>query len=43
MNYAPLVTGGVLLVVGLWWVVSAHKTFTGPKHTVAEIDAEIAV
>jgi amino acid transporter len=43
VNYAPLVTGGVLLAVGLWWVLSARHTFTGPKHTVAEIDAEIAV
>jgi amino acid transporter len=43
VNYAPLVTGGVILIVGIWWLVSARKTFTGPKHTVSEIDAEIAV
>jgi amino acid transporter len=43
VNYAPLVTGGVLLAVGIWWLVSAKRTFTGPKHTVAELDAEIAV
>jgi amino acid transporter len=43
VNYAPLVTGGVLLTVGIWWLVSAKRTFTGPKHTVAELDAEIAV
>ena len=41
VNYAPLVTGGVILAVALWWVVSAKRTFTGPRHTVAEIDAEL--
>jgi amino acid transporter len=40
-NYTPVVTGGVFLAVGAWWLLSAHKTFTGPRHTVAEIDAEI--
>jgi amino acid transporter len=43
VNYAPLVTGGVLLIVGVWWLVSAKHTFTGPKHTVAEIDKEIEI
>ncbi len=43
VNYAPLVTGGVMLVVGIWWLVSARKTFTGPKVTIAEIDREIDV
>ena len=43
VNYAPLVTGGVLLIVGVWWLVSAKRTFTGPKHTVAEIDQEIEI
>jgi amino acid transporter len=43
VNYAPLVTGGVLLIVGLWWVLGAKTTFTGPRHTVSEIDAEINV
>jgi hypothetical protein len=40
-NYTPVVTGGVGLAVGLWWLVSARKTFTGPRHTISEIDAEI--
>ncbi|HWI71582.1 MAG TPA: amino acid permease, partial [Baekduia sp.] len=40
-NYTPLVTGGVFLAVGAWWLISAHKTFTGPRHTIQEIDAEI--
>jgi amino acid transporter len=43
VNYAPLVTGGVIIAVGIWWLVSARHTFTGPKHTVSEIDAEIDV
>jgi amino acid transporter len=41
VNYAPLVTGGVILAVLIWWLVSARKTFTGPRHTVSEIDREI--
>jgi hypothetical protein len=41
VNYAPLVTGGLILIVGVWWLVSAKNTFTGPKHTIAEIDAEL--
>jgi amino acid transporter len=34
VNYAPIVTGGMLLVVGIWWLVSAKNTFTGPRHTI---------
>jgi hypothetical protein len=41
VNYAPLVTGGVILAVGIWWLVSAKNTFTGPRHTIAEVDAEL--
>jgi amino acid transporter len=41
VNYAPLVTGGVILAVGLWWLISARHTFTGPRHTVAELDVEL--
>jgi amino acid transporter len=40
-NYAPVVTGGLILAVGIWWLVSARNTFTGPRHTVAELDREI--
>jgi amino acid transporter len=29
-NYAPITLGGVLLAVGLWWVLSARKWFKGP-------------
>ena len=41
VNYAPLVTGGVMLAIGLWWWISAHKTFTGPRHTYSELDQEV--
>lgn len=41
VNYAPLVTGGVMLAVLLWWVLGAKRTFTGPRHTISEIDREI--
>jgi amino acid transporter len=40
-NYTPLVTGGVFLAVGLWWLLSARHTFTGPRHTVQELEAEL--
>jgi amino acid transporter len=41
VNYAPLVTGGLILTVGIWWLLSARRTFTGPRHTVSELDKEI--
>jgi hypothetical protein len=36
VNYAPIAIGGALLLVGLWWLVSARKWFTGPVRTVDE-------
>jgi amino acid transporter len=42
-NYTPVVTGGVFLAVGIWWLVSARNWFKGPRRTVDEIDREIAV
>ncbi|HYI19643.1 MAG TPA: hypothetical protein VD836_13105, partial [Solirubrobacteraceae bacterium] len=30
VNYAPLTVGGLILAVGIWWLVSARKSFTGP-------------
>jgi len=30
LNYTPIVVGSVILITGLWWVVSAHTWFTGP-------------
>ena len=40
-NYTPAVTGGVFAAVGIWWLARARHTFTGPRHTIQEIDAEI--
>jgi amino acid transporter len=40
MNYAPVVTLGALLVLVIWWEVSAKKWFTGPKHTVDQAVVE---
>jgi amino acid transporter len=34
VNYAPLVTGAVLIAVALWWFLSARNKFTGPRRTV---------
>ena len=33
VNYAPVLTIGTLIVLAIWWNVSAKKWFTGPKHT----------
>ena len=34
VNYAPVVTLGALLLLVIWWEVSAKKWFKGPKHTI---------
>jgi hypothetical protein len=34
VNYAPIVTIGALLVLTIWWQVSAKNWFTGPKQTI---------
>jgi peptidoglycan/LPS O-acetylase OafA/YrhL len=34
VNYAPILTGGTVLLVAIWWHLSAKKWFTGPKHTI---------
>jgi amino acid transporter len=36
VNYALLAVGGTLVLVGIWWVVSAHRWFTGPVRTIDE-------
>jgi amino acid transporter len=40
-NYTPLVTGGLFIAVGLWWMLSARNWFKGPRHNVSEIDLEL--
>ncbi len=41
LNYAPVVTIGALILLAIWWNVSAKHWFTGPKHTIdqAVVDA----
>jgi len=34
VNYAPILTLGSLILLAIWWQVSAKKWFTGPKHTI---------
>jgi amino acid transporter len=36
VNYAPIAIGGALLLVGLWWLLSARKWFTGPIRNIDE-------
>jgi amino acid transporter len=36
VNYAPIAVGGALILVALWWVLSARKWFTGPVRTIDE-------
>lgn len=40
VNYAPIVTVGALVLLTIWWNVSAKKWFTGPKHTIDEAVVE---
>ena len=41
VNYAPIMTLGVLVVLAIWWAVSAKNWFTGPVQTIdqAVVDA----
>jgi len=43
VNYAPLVTIGVMLAVTIWYLVSARKTFKGPIRTIDELNAAEAL
>jgi amino acid transporter len=38
VNYAPVLTFGTLIVLGIWWQVSAKKWFHGPKTNIEETD-----
>ena len=40
VNYAPILTIGSLLVLAVWWQVSARKWFKGPKHTIDQAVVE---
>ena len=39
VNYAPLTVGGLILAVGIWWLVSARHSFTGPVRQIKFDDA----
>jgi amino acid transporter len=39
VNYAPLVTIGVMLAVTIWYAVSAKNSFKGPIRTIDELNA----
>jgi amino acid transporter len=43
VNYAPLVTIGVMAAVTIWFTVSAKRTFKGPIRTIDELDVEQAL
>ena len=43
VNYAPLITIGVMVAVMVWYVVSAKRTFKGPIRTIDELDLEQAL
>jgi amino acid transporter len=40
VNYAPILTIGTLVILAIWWNVSAKNWFTGPKHTIDEAVVE---
>ncbi len=40
VNYAPLVTIGVMVAVTLWFLISARKTFKGPIRTIDQPEVE---
>ncbi|MGA9343708.1 MAG: amino acid permease [Nocardioidaceae bacterium] len=41
VNYAPILTIGSLLVLLIWWELSAKRWFTGPKHTIDPTVVEV--
>jgi amino acid transporter len=43
VNYAPIVTIGVMVSVTIWFMVSAKKTFTGPVRTIDDLNAAEAL
>ena len=40
VNYAPITVGGVLLLVGVWWILSARRWFKGPVRQGTEEELE---
>jgi len=40
VNYAPITVGGVIVLTGVWWLVSARKWFKGPVREGTEEELE---
>ena len=40
VNYAPILTIGSLIVLAIWWQVSARHWFKGPKSTIDQVVVE---
>jgi hypothetical protein len=36
MNYAVVITAGVMLLAGFWYLVSARKYYDGPRKTLPD-------
>ena len=43
VNYAPLVTIGLMAAVTIWYLVSAKNTFKGPVNTLKFADDGVTV
>jgi amino acid transporter len=43
VNYAPIVTIGLMAAVTIWYLVSAKRTFTGPVRTIEFADDGVTV
>jgi len=41
VNYSPIVLIGSLVILAIWWQVSARKWFTGPKHNIDPAVADL--
>jgi amino acid transporter len=41
VNYAPVITVGALVILTIWWQVSARHWFTGPKHNIDPVVAQL--
>jgi hypothetical protein len=41
VNYTPIVTGGALLLLWIFWHLSVKKWFTGPKQNIDPVVAEL--
>jgi hypothetical protein len=43
VNYAPVLVFGIVILAGIWWLLSAKNWFTGPDiPSAGAVDAELA-